>query len=96
LNAYFACWGHTQIRFGTFASLDFRISRQFAVHLGQLTGFVEVINITNRDNPCCIEYGAEEGPNGNLTINQKTEYLYPIIPSIGLRHKPKTGSLIRE
>ncbi|MGA9573875.1 MAG: TonB-dependent receptor [Lysobacterales bacterium] len=71
-------------RYGTFANLDFRISRQFDVRIGQLTGFLEVTNTTNRDNPCCTDNGIEAGANGEINIIQQTEYWFPIIPSIGV------------
>ncbi len=71
-------------RFTAFANLDFRISRHFDVHIGQLTAFLEVINSTNRDNPCCTEYTLVQGPDGNTSLNGNTEYWFPIIPSIGL------------
>lgn len=69
---------------GAFASLDFRIARHFDVRIGELTGFLEATNATNRKNPCCIDHGVEEGPDGNIYLDRNVEFWLPIIPSIGL------------
>ncbi len=71
-------------QFGTFFTLDFRVSRRFDVHLGELTAFLEVTNTTDQKNACCTEYGSVEGPNGNLILTEDREYWIPIIPSLGL------------
>ena len=71
-------------RFGEFASLDFKISRSFQVRIGKLTGFLEVTNASNRDNPCCVDYGVDENPEGGVLLDRKVEFWLPIIPSVGL------------
>ncbi len=71
-------------QFDTFANLDFRVSKQFNVGKGSLMGFFEVTNATNRNNPCCVDYGFETNPEGNVTLKRKVEYWLPLIPSIGL------------
>lgn len=74
-------------RFKTFASLDFRVSRRFSVRYGELTGFIEATNATNRSNPCCVEYGEETDSAGNLFFESNTENWLPVVPSIGLLWK---------
>jgi hypothetical protein len=66
-----------------YARLDGKVARHFAFQSGQsLTLFLEVSNLTNRHNDCCMEYQLETdsappfldvGPVGSL----------PFIPSIG-------------
>lgn len=71
-------------RLGYFASLDFRLSREFDVRIGKLTGFLEASNTTNRKNPCCIDYSAKQDPKGKYFIDKEVSFWLPIIPSIGL------------
>jgi hypothetical protein len=71
-------------RYGLFAALDFRLSRTFEVRKGELMGFIEITNTTNRKNPCCSDYSTETGANGNVYLVSSTEYWLPIVPSIGL------------
>ena len=71
-------------RFSPYATLDFRVSRSFDVNLGTLSVFLEVLNATNRKNPCCVDYGIEEGPDGGPVLERNVEYWLPIVPSIGL------------
>jgi len=69
---------------GAFASLDFRLSREFDVRVGKLTGFLEATNATNRKNPCCIDYSAKKDPQGRFFIDKEVSFWLPIIPSIGI------------
>jgi hypothetical protein len=71
-------------RLGTFAQVDFRISREFAVRRGQLTAFFEVTNATNRDNPCCIDYDIDEDAAGEAFLDRTVDYWLPLLPAIGL------------
>jgi outer membrane receptor protein involved in Fe transport len=69
---------------GTFAQIDFRVSREFEVNRGRLSAFFEVSNLTNRDNPCCIDYDLDEDDDGALVLDRAVEYWLPIIPAIGV------------
>ena len=69
---------------GTFAQLDFRISREFTVKHGRLSAFFEVSNATNRKNPCCIDYDVDEDEDGNIYLDREVEHWLPIIPAIGI------------
>jgi hypothetical protein len=44
------------IRLGNVRRLDARVSRDFDAGVGALRFFIEVTNLTNRDNPCCLVY----------------------------------------
>lgn len=67
-------------RFPPYHSLDMRISREFEVSRGSLTGFLEVSNLYNRRNPCCFEY--ERLENGELL--RREEHWLPLVPSLGV------------
>ncbi len=71
-------------RLGTFAQVDFRISREFAVRRGVLTAFFEVTNATNRNNPCCIDYDIDEDAAGNPFLDRTVDYWLPLLPAVGV------------
>ena len=71
-------------RLGTFAQIDFRVSREFKVSRGRLSAFFEVSNLTNRDNPCCIDYDIDDEDDGTLYLDRSVEHWLPIIPAIGI------------
>ena len=67
-------------RYSGFSSLDIRVSRDFALLRGDLTAFLEITNLYDRQNPCCVEYSVR--PDGSLTSRNK--YWLPLVPSFGL------------
>ena len=71
-------------RLGTFAQLDFRVSREYPVRIGRLSAFFEVTNATNRQNECCWDYDIDEDDDGNVFLDSSVEYWLPIIPAIGI------------
>lgn len=71
-------------RHAVFNSVDIRASRRFDVSRGELTGFIEVTNLYNRENPCCTEYTIKSDENGNETIDANQGNWLPLIPSMGI------------
>ena len=71
-------------RLGTFAQLDFRISRDIAVRRGRLSAFLEVTNATNRRNECCVDFDIDEDDDGNVFLDRTVDYWVPLIPAIGI------------
>ena len=70
-----------------FASLDLRIARHFELEsAGELTAFVELNNLTDRSNACCVEYQIEE-EEGPTFLDVRTQDSLPLIPSIGISWK---------
>ena len=66
-------------RLPTFASLDARVSRSFAVPRGTLMVFAEVSNLLNRRNVCCIDWDiADDG------LESSNDYWMPLLPAIGV------------
>ena len=72
------------LRYSTFHSLDMRISRQFDVGKGELTGFLDITNVYNRNNPCCLEYTIQTDESGNQYIQTLQRNWLPIVPSLGV------------
>ena len=71
-------------RLGNYRSIDARIARKFQLErAGELTVFLEVTNLFNERNACCIEYefNDEDAPLG-LEV-ETTNYL-PAFPSLGV------------
>jgi len=71
-------------RFGSFAQVDFRISRNFDVRRGALSVFLELTNATNRNNPCCADYDIEEDEQGNTYLDRAVEDWLPLLPAVGV------------
>ena len=72
------------LRHDAFASLDFRLSRRFDVPRGSLTAFVEVSNLTNRKNTCCIDWDVMFDQNGTPVLDSSLDYWLPLLPAIGI------------
>jgi outer membrane receptor protein involved in Fe transport len=70
------------IRLEDFLSIDARLSRRFQLKHGELDAWLEVTNLTDRSNPCCIEYSVLEGPPPALVRDE--DHWLPILPSIGV------------
>jgi outer membrane receptor protein involved in Fe transport len=71
-------------RYAPFQSLDVRISRSFDLPRGDLTAFLEVTNLYNRENPCCTEYPVQPDSTGNPVLNVKEGTWLPLVPSLGV------------
>ncbi|MGB5690769.1 MAG: TonB-dependent receptor [Woeseiaceae bacterium] len=70
-------------RYSVFHTLDVRVSRDVTMRHGDLTFFLEVSNLYNRDNPCCTEYSVETRTPGPELIAQEDHWL-PLVPSLGV------------
>ena len=70
-------------RHSTYASVDVRVSRRFDVKRGSLLAFVEVSNLFNRRNVCCLDWDIEEGPGGEDILERGQDYWMPMLPAIG-------------
>lgn len=72
------------LRHSVFHTIDVRASREFNVSIGELTGFIEVTNLYNRENPCCTKYRLQTDANGARTLTANQGNWLPIIPSLGV------------
>jgi outer membrane receptor protein involved in Fe transport len=73
-----------EFRHPTFASIDVRLSRKFKVRRGSLLAFVEISNLFNRRNVCCIDWDLEEDALGNEALEHSLDYWMPLLPAIGV------------
>lgn len=72
-------------RYPTFASLDFRLSRTWKLRRGSLMAFLEISNLTNRDNECCLDWDFEEDEQtGEEVFERGVDYWMPLLPAIGV------------
>ncbi len=73
-----------QSRHPTFSSVDARLSRRFKVPRGSLLAFIEISNLFNRKNVCCLDWDLEEDAAGNETLEFSEDYWLPLLPAIGV------------
>ena len=72
-------------RFPTYARLDAKASRAFPLRRGRLRLEVEVVNLTDRANPCCVdEVRIETGPDGTPVARRELGFWLGITPSLRL------------
>ncbi|HEY8266786.1 MAG TPA: TonB-dependent receptor [Steroidobacteraceae bacterium] len=72
----------------TYARLDLRIARQFELESsGELTAFLEISNLTQRNNDCCSEYQLESDAVGDVNLDVEPRGSLPMVPSIGVLWK---------
>lgn len=71
---------------GTYARLDVRMNRDVMLANSKLSLYVEITNLLNRRNECCVEdYRIEPRANqAPVLILEKGHYL-PLLPSFGLQ-----------
>ncbi|MBT8099880.1 MAG: TonB-dependent receptor, partial [Gammaproteobacteria bacterium] len=69
----------------TFAALDFRISRKWQLKRSTLMAFLEISNVSNRRNECCLDYDIEEDETtGEEFLEASVDHWMPILPAIGI------------
>jgi len=72
--------GRNTDRLDFYRSLDFRLTRKLDIQGTSLDVFVEVTNLANRNNPCCVEYEIDDETG---EFETKTLDYLPLIPSVG-------------
>jgi outer membrane receptor protein involved in Fe transport len=73
-----------QSRFAYYNTVDFRVTRTFALPRGALDVFVEANNALSRHNPCCVDYTVTQNPDGSLRYSRDIDAWLPLVPSIGV------------
>jgi hypothetical protein len=66
-------------RLPTFSSLDLRLSRRFKLRRGTLLAFLEVSNVLNRQNVCCIDWDIDDDG-----LEHSLDYWMPLLPAVGI------------
>ena len=73
------------LRHATFASLDFRVSRTWKLQRGSFMAFLEVSNLTNRQNECCFDWDLEDDEaSGEEFLDKSLDHWLPLLPAIGV------------
>lgn len=71
-------------RLADYNSLDFRVTRTYALARGALDIFLEASNVLSRKNECCIEYEVITTPDGSVALKEGIDHWLPLVPSIGV------------
>lgn len=71
-------------RYEDFHRLDMRLAREFRLRRGTLEAYLEITNLYNSRNPCCLEYTPVVGDNGTVVLLEETDYWLPLVPSLGV------------
>jgi hypothetical protein len=72
-------------RYASFASLDARVRREWALRHGTLAVQAEVTNALDRRNPCCTEIEYDDSDPANPQLQRDALHWLPLLPSIGVR-----------
>ena len=72
------------LRNSAFASIDVRLSRRIDVRRGSLLVFLEVSNLLNRRNECCVDWDIEEDLAGDAYLEFSHDYWLPRLPAVGI------------
>ena len=70
-------------RLGSFTSIDFRATREFAVSVGHLVGYFQITNLLNRRNACCTELELETADSGRRFLEVSHLDSPPALPALG-------------
>ena len=74
-----------ELRHPYFFSLDVRASRKWKLKRGSLMAFVEVTNLTNRDNECCFDFDIEtDEQTDEEFLERSLDYWLPLMPAVGV------------
>ena len=73
-------------RLGDYRSFDARIARTFTFNdASELTIFLEVTNLFNENNECCVEYEiTDDDEDGEPILEVEPVHTLPALPSLGL------------
>lgn len=71
-------------RLDSYFRLDLRVNRDVILDSSKLSFYLEITNLTNRENECCVEtYGLEQGPGGAPWLRIEKGFWLPRMPSLG-------------
>lgn len=70
--------------FGSYNSLDLRVTRVFALSRGVLDVFAEVTNATSKANACCVQYRSHVNESGSVHYESDVDSWLPLVPSVGV------------
>ena len=71
-----------------YSRIDARIARRFELaSAGELSVFLEVSNVTKRNNDCCVEYQLEDEEEEEVFLDVEPRGSLPLVPSLGVLWK---------
>jgi outer membrane cobalamin receptor len=70
---------------GAYQRIDLRANRDVPLRSGKLSYYLEVTNLLNRKNPCCVEGSHVETHDGQSTLVFEQSNWLPMLPSFGLQ-----------
>ncbi|HEU5134177.1 MAG TPA: TonB-dependent receptor [Steroidobacteraceae bacterium] len=69
-----------------YTRVDLRANRDVQLRNSKLSLYLEVTNLLNSKNECCIaNYHLEQDRNGRLILDSETGYWLPMLPSFGIQ-----------
>ncbi|WP_428102119.1 TonB-dependent receptor domain-containing protein [Candidatus Rariloculus sp.] len=74
-------------RLGDYQRIDVRASRSIDAGPGALEVFVEITNLLDEKNPCCVDYDLEFDSSGSSSIEQSVSFWLPRVTVIGVLWK---------
>ncbi|MCP3981959.1 MAG: TonB-dependent receptor [bacterium] len=79
-------WGpRNSSRYPEYRRLDFKARRSFVVGHGRLWLTVEIVNLLNRDNACCVdEFEFEVHPDDTVDVTTRYDYWLGTTPSVSV------------
>ena len=70
---------------GTYQRLDLRANRDVQLRSAKLSYYLEVTNLLNHENPCCVEDWRLQGDGRNARLAFDESNWLPMIPSFGVQ-----------
>ncbi|WP_395789197.1 TonB-dependent receptor domain-containing protein [Aquimonas sp.] len=72
-------------RYSPYVNVSARLARLYRLQESTLEVYFEVLNLLNRDNPCCIErILVQVNADGNAELREESRQGLPLLPSLGL------------
>lgn len=71
-------------RLPAYHRVDVRLTRRMRTTRGDLRLFLELINLTNRENVFAYDYERDVRKDGTAYLAQDTESWFPLLPSVGM------------
>ncbi len=71
-------------RFSPYHRMDLQLNRYFQLSSSRVSVFLALINVYNHDNVRNIKYNQKRDANGKLYLEERKEYWFPLLPSIGV------------
>ncbi len=72
------------LNYETYHTLDMRVGRTFQLNNSELDAFLEISNLYNRENQCCLTYRQLTDAGGNAVLQREQESWLPLVPSLGV------------